>query len=190
MTSQLPPSNLRYMADSSSFDWRKASPSELSEVVDREPKVETPQPQQINTGAQGPVYVRDIRPQDEEQPPLPCLEGPCKFFTEIGQVQGVVEGHEHLRRYQYCERLMEETTTMTLQELTIRYCSRYAPPLWKWSGWRQKLRSAPYQMRAARKAYFAPKISIRILATIRKLLDVLRLSEKLKLKPTPQELSD
>jgi len=194
------------MADSrDSIDWRNAKPSSVQSALDGAsgqknagmvgrptssvPTNKTPGGLPDGAKAAG-VFVKDTRPDDDGQPPLPCLEGPCRHFTEIGQVQGVVEGYEHVRRYQYCERLTEETTTMTLHELNIRYCTRYAPPWWRWCGWRQRLRSAPYMIRRARRTHTDLRGFDWALSAVRRAMDTVGLAEPLGIKPMPIGLVD
>jgi len=96
--------------------------------------------------------------------------GPCRHYSAIGQVLGVVEGREHIKEYRYCKVLEECAGTMTLQELTIRYCTNYAPPWLSIAGWQQRLRDAPLQMKSARKFHYRPKRLVTVLYWVNRAL--------------------
>ena len=117
------------------------------------------------------AVATDIRPEDDGRAALPCLMGPCRYYSTIGQVLGVVSGTEHIKEYRYCKLLSEFSGTMTLQELTIRFCTDYAPPWWSLSGWWQRLRMAPLQIESASKFHYKAKGLVTILFWLNRVLD-------------------
>lgn len=107
------------------------------------------------TPVDGPIQA-DMDPPDDGHSRLPCTEGPCRHAVEVIQVQGFVAGQERRRIYRFCRIAEEEFGTMRMDEIVVRACSAYSPPWWSVAGWRQRLRSAPVQMEAARRHNATP----------------------------------
>ena len=163
------------MADD--FDWRNTPLRKLPWDDNGDDEGEAPVAQTSNpsmTPEGGQVQIEDTRPDDDGKPPIPCVVGPCRYFQEIAQVEGSIGAPgrkiETRRLFRYCHKLQEDPGTMVLNEITIRYCSRYAPPIWSAGGWVQRLRMAPLQMRGAKLAHTSPTLGVRILCVASKAL--------------------
>lgn len=98
----------------------------------------------------------------DEGPRLCCLAGPCGHYVELAQVSRVINGVEHRTIYRYCRLLAEESGTMPLRELTIRFCTGYSPSVTSLDGWRQRLRMSEMQMKSVRKFGGTPTLLLRL----------------------------
>ena len=113
-----------------------------------QPEIEKPNQESpstlINSGfmASLPSQQADdgLLPNTEGWPLQCCLAGPCRHWTSIAQAVESAGTTESQLPYNYCRYLKENGgDSMRLENLPIRACRSFAPPLLSITGWRQRL---------------------------------------------------
>lgn len=166
MANKQEPMDWRTMPLSSPLPWDVADTPPTDQPADEALAGHVLPPDAFPQGVGGTCVVQTTDEEPEgglaQWPRLCCVVGPCRHYAEIAQVSGVVSGVEHRTLYRYCRLLTEEGGTMSLRELTIRWCSSYSPPVLSMDGWRHRARMSGLGARSMRKALGTLPIMLRM----------------------------